>query len=79
MAAFFITVGVVIGLAVLCFAAIGIWACLSAIEPYEDERARITREHRQAEWQIAAINRRAQEAIMTEAIRRLRSHSGEQW
>lgn len=79
MAAFLITIGVVVGLAVLCLAAIGLWACLSMIEPYEHERARIAREHRQAEWQIAAIQRRAQEAIMTEALDRLRTRRDRRW
>ena len=76
MAVILITLGIIIGLAVLAFAAIGVWGCLVALNPRESQRARLRREAHEAEAHIADIGRRAQEAIITEALARLRRRYG---
>jgi hypothetical protein len=69
-----IAVGIVIGLAVVGFAGIGAWGCLTALLDGSDTRALQAREARQAEAEIAQIGRRAQEAILDEALKRFTAH-----
>ena len=79
MAVLFITMGVVIGLVVLVLAVIGGWGCLEALLGSPDNRTPLDRQAWQAEREIAEIGRRAQEAIMTEALNRLRSRHDRRW
>ncbi len=74
MAALLITVGIVIGLAVVGFAGIGAWGCFTALFGCNDARARLAQEARRAESEIAEIGRRAQEAILAEALKRFAPH-----
>ena len=67
MAVLFITMGVVIGLVVL------------VLVSGQDSRTQLDRQAWQAEREIAEIGRRAQEAIMTEALNRLRSRHDRRW
>lgn len=76
MAALLITVGIVMGLAVLGFAGIGVWVCLTALLDGNDTRSRLAARALQADAEITEIGRRAQEAIMAEALSRLRSRHG---
>lgn len=73
MAVLLITVGIVIGLAVVGFAGIGAWGCFMAVLGGSDRRARLAQEARQAEAEITEIGRRAQEAILAEALKRFAS------
>jgi hypothetical protein len=73
MTVLLVTIGIVVGLVVLGLAAVGVWGCVIALSPRESERARIARQAREAEAHIADIGRRAQEAIIAEALYRLRS------
>jgi len=79
MAVLFITMGVVIGLVVLVLAVIGGWGCLEALLGSPVSRTQLDRQAWQAESEIAEIGRRAQEAIMTEALNRLRSPHDRRW
>lgn len=79
MAVLFITMGVVIGLVVLVLAVIGGWGCLEALLGSPDNWTQLDRQAWQAEREIAEIGRRAQEAIMTEALNRLRSPHDRRW
>lgn len=76
MAVFIVTFAVVIGIVVLVFASIGIVTVLSK----NGHNAEFAREAQDAEARIADIGRRAQEAIIGEALQRLRDRqSGRSW
>jgi hypothetical protein len=69
---FLVTAGLVVGLVVLGFAIVGIAGVVMALGDWTSEQSRVEREARLAEQHIADIGRRAQEAIVVEALRRLR-------
>jgi len=79
MAGLFVATAIVIGLAVLVLASIGVWGCFMALSSRANARARLAHQARDAESQIIDIGRRAQEAIMTEALSRLRSRYNDPW
>jgi hypothetical protein len=70
MAVLLITAGSVIGLVLLSLAVIGARALLKFFLSGRDTRALLARQAHQAEADIAEISRRAQEAIITEALGR---------
>lgn len=75
MAALLVTIGIVIGLAVLGFAVVGVWGCFIALSNGGATRSRLAAEARQAETEITGIGRRAQEAIMAEVLKKFDSRN----
>lgn len=74
MSALLVALGIVFGLVVLGFAAIGMWGCWVAVSSSARtrRRKRIAQHVRQAEDDVIEINRRAQDAILAVALERLR-------
>lgn len=72
MELFWFTTGLMLALAVVGFALVGIAGFIAALRDRTGERNRLEREGWLAEQQIAEIGRRAQEAIVAEALRRMR-------
>jgi hypothetical protein len=71
-----ITVGVVIGLVVVGFAVFGAWVFVTALLDGSDTGVQLAQDARQTEAEITEIGRRAQEAILAEALSRLPSRYG---
>jgi hypothetical protein len=76
MTVFVVMIGIVIGLVLFVFASIGMWGCIVALSSRGRRHGELADQARDVEAHIADINRRAQEAIVTEALSRLRSRQG---